>query len=58
MKMRFLGNTGLQVSTLCLGTGTFGGLGVYEKTGTIGQAEANRIVRQVLRKRYQYFRYC
>ena len=44
MKMRFLGNTGLQVSTLCLGTGTFGGRGAYEKTGAIGQAEANRIV--------------
>ena len=44
MKMRFLGNTGLQVSTLCLGTGSFGGRGGYERTGTIGQEEANNIV--------------
>jgi aryl-alcohol dehydrogenase-like predicted oxidoreductase len=44
MKMRFLGKTGLQVSELCLGTGSFGGRRGYERTGTIGQEEANRIV--------------
>jgi len=44
MKMRFLGNSGLQVSTLCLGTATFGGRGGYERTGTIQQKEADDIV--------------
>jgi aryl-alcohol dehydrogenase-like predicted oxidoreductase len=44
MKMRFLGKTGLQVSTLCLGTGSFGGRAGYERTGAIDQAEANKIV--------------
>lgn len=44
MRMRFLGKTGLQVSEICLGTGSFGGSGVYKKTGTIGQKEADEIV--------------
>jgi aryl-alcohol dehydrogenase-like predicted oxidoreductase len=44
MEMRFLGNTGLQVSALCLGTGSFGGRGGYERTGSINQEEANNIV--------------
>jgi aryl-alcohol dehydrogenase-like predicted oxidoreductase len=48
MRMRYLGNTGLQVSTLCLGTGTFGGRGGYEMTGAIQQEEANRIVSMCL----------
>ena len=42
--MRFLGNTGLLVSTLCLGTGSFGGRGGYERTGAIAQEEADKIV--------------
>ncbi len=44
MKMRFLGDTGLLVSTLCLGTATFGGRGGYERTGAIEQKEADQIV--------------
>jgi aryl-alcohol dehydrogenase-like predicted oxidoreductase len=48
MKTRFLGNTGLEVSELCLGTGSFGGRRGYERTGTIGQKEADRIVAMCL----------
>jgi aryl-alcohol dehydrogenase-like predicted oxidoreductase len=44
MKKRFLGKTGLEVSELCLGTGSFGGRRGYERTGTIDQKEADRIV--------------
>jgi aryl-alcohol dehydrogenase-like predicted oxidoreductase len=44
MKKRFLGKTGLEVSELCLGTGSFGGRRGYEKTGTINQKEADHIV--------------
>jgi len=55
MKMRFLGKTGLQVSELCLGTGSFGGRGVYEKTGTIGQDEANYLVNMCLDAGINFF---
>ena len=48
MKMRLLGKTGLLVSEMCLGTATFGGLGVFKKTGEIGQNEADRIVNTAL----------
>jgi aryl-alcohol dehydrogenase-like predicted oxidoreductase len=44
MKMRFLGQTGLQVSELCVGTASFGSTGVYEKSGNIGQNEADYVV--------------
>ena len=33
MRMRFLGKTGLQVSELCLGTGSFGGSSNYQIPG-------------------------
>ncbi len=55
MEMRILGNTGMQVSTLCLGTGSFGGRGGYEKTGTIGQEEANGIVSMCLDAGINFF---
>ena len=48
MKMRFLGKTGLQVSELCLGTGTFGGLGTYQKSGEVSQKEADCMVGMAL----------
>jgi len=48
MRMRFLGTTGIQVSELCLGTANFNATGVYEKSGSISQAEANLVVGMAL----------
>ncbi|MBN1189675.1 MAG: aldo/keto reductase [Dehalococcoidales bacterium] len=55
MKMRFLGKTGLQVSELCLGTGSFGGRSGYERTGTISQEEADAIVNMCLDTGINFF---
>lgn len=55
MRMRFLGKTGLQVSELCLGTGSFGGRGGYERTGTINQKEADYIVSMALDAGLNFF---
>jgi aryl-alcohol dehydrogenase-like predicted oxidoreductase len=45
MKYKPLGNTGLLVSQLCLGTMTFGGgEGVYKHIGNVGQTEADGFV--------------
>jgi aryl-alcohol dehydrogenase-like predicted oxidoreductase len=44
MRIRWLGKTGLQVSEICLGTGSFGGLGSFKHTGTLNQADADRVV--------------
>ncbi len=45
MRMNKLGNTGLFVSELCLGTMTFGGAdGIWKDIGTLGQADADRLV--------------
>lgn len=53
--MRFLGKTGLQVSELCLGTGSFGGRGGYERSGTINQKEADYIVSMALDAGLNFF---
>ncbi|WP_213979401.1 aldo/keto reductase [Sphingomonas sp. dw_22] len=46
MKYKTLGNTGLLVSQLCLGTMTFsGGTGVYKHIGNVGQAGADELVK-------------
>ena len=46
MKYKQLGNTGLLVSQLCLGTMTFGdGDGVYEHIGAVDQEAADALVR-------------
>lgn len=46
MKYKTLGNTGLLVSQLCLGTMTFGGgKGVYEHIGNVDQAGADQLVK-------------
>ena len=46
MKYKQLGNTGLLVSQLCLGTMTFGdGDGVYEHIGAVDQGAADALVR-------------
>ncbi|WP_420607200.1 aldo/keto reductase [Novosphingopyxis sp.] len=45
MRYNKLGNTGLFVSELCLGTMTFGGSdGMWEKIGTLGQQDADKLV--------------
>jgi len=44
LKKRILGNSGIEVSELCLGTGTFGGRGLYKSSGEVTQDEANDIV--------------
>jgi len=46
MKFNFLGNTGLKVSELCLGTMTFGGKGFWTAIGTLPQQQVNKIVKQ------------
>ena len=44
-----LGNTGLQVSTLCLGTMTFGdGAGLFKAIGAVDQACADELVRAAI----------
>ncbi|OGO24487.1 MAG: hypothetical protein A2144_01885 [Chloroflexi bacterium RBG_16_50_9] len=55
MKLRFLGKTGLQVSELCLGTGSFGGTGIYQKSGEIGQKEADAIVSTAMAAGINFF---
>lgn len=55
MRMRFLGKTGLQVSELCLGTGSFGGKGGYKKTGDIQQQGADHIVSMALDAGINFF---
>ena len=49
MRYRTLGNTGLFVSELCLGTMTFGGKGeLWGKIGKLGQKESEALVKQAL----------
>jgi aryl-alcohol dehydrogenase-like predicted oxidoreductase len=45
MKYNLLGNTGLKVSELCLGTMTFGGKGMWTAIGTLPQNEVNELVK-------------
>ncbi len=44
MKYNQLGNTGLFVSEICLGTMTFGGEGYFKVVGEVGQKDATAIV--------------
>lgn len=44
MEMRFLGNSGLQVSALSFGTMTFGGAGRHARVGNTDVDEARRII--------------
>jgi aryl-alcohol dehydrogenase-like predicted oxidoreductase len=44
MRQNLLGRTGLYVSELCLGTMTFGGKGMYQANGQLGQKEVESIV--------------
>src|ERR1700734_1456026 len=46
MHYKTLGNTGLQVSTLCFGTMTFGdGRGMFKAIGAVGQEGADELVK-------------
>ena len=44
MEYRLLGRSGLKISTLTLGTMTFGGKGAFAKVGNLGVQEARRLV--------------
>ena len=46
MKYNLLGNTGLKVSELCLGTMTFGGKGMWTAIGTLPQESVDDLVRK------------
>lgn len=46
MKYNLLGNTGLKVSELCLGTMTFGGRGFWTAIGTLPQDQVNALVKK------------
>lgn len=48
MRMNKLGNTGLFVSELCLGTMTFGGDDFWRQIGALGQAEAESLIGQAI----------
>ncbi|MBS0966470.1 aldo/keto reductase [Acetobacter okinawensis] len=48
MQYRKLGNTGLFVSNMCLGTMTFGGKGFWKKIGALDQTDANGLVARAL----------
>ena len=45
MKYNLLGNTGLKVSELCLGTMTFGGRGMWTNIGALPQDEVNGLIK-------------
>jgi len=46
MKYKLLGNTGLKVSELCLGTMTFGGKGYFKAIGSLGQEPIDAIMKR------------
>ena len=46
MKYNLLGNTGLKVSELCLGTMTFGGKGMFSAIGNLGQEPADELLKR------------
>jgi len=48
MRYNRLGNTGLFVSELCLGTMTFGGEGFFKAVGQVQQDEADQIVKAAI----------
>ncbi len=56
MEYKTLGNTGLLVSTLCLGTMTFhGGSGFWSKIGTVDQAGADDLIKSSLEAGINFF---
>src|SRR5580693_7894003 len=56
MHYKTLGNTGLQVSTLCFGTMTFGdGRGFFKVIGSVGQAGADELVKASIEGGINFF---
>ena len=55
MRYRLLGNTGLYVSELCLGTMTFGDKGFWSVMGALGQPEASALVREAFDHGINFF---
>lgn len=55
MKYRLLGNTGLYVSELCLGTMTFGAKGFWEVMGGLQQPEVDLLVRESFDQGVNFF---
>ena len=55
MKYRRLANTGIYVSELCLGAMTFGGTGMFEAIGALGQEESNTLVHRSLDAGINFF---
>src|SRR5580704_850294 len=56
MRYKTLGNTGLQVSTLCFGTMTFGdGRGMFKAIGAVGQSGADDLVKASLEGGINFF---
>jgi aryl-alcohol dehydrogenase-like predicted oxidoreductase len=55
MQYRLLGNTGLYVSELCLGTMTFGAKGFWEVMGALQQAEVDPLVRESFDQGVNFF---
>jgi aryl-alcohol dehydrogenase-like predicted oxidoreductase len=45
MNYKTLGNTGVLVSELCMGAMTFGGKGMWEAIGRLGQEEVNKLIK-------------
>jgi len=55
MKYRYLGNSGLKVSTICFGVMTFTGKEGWTHLGSIDQSEANRLTDIALEKGVNFF---
>lgn len=56
MRYQTLGNTGLLVSRLCLGTMTFGaGEGLWKNIGAVGQKEADQLIKTSIEQGINFF---
>ena len=55
MKYRYLGNSGLKVSEICLGVMTFGGDTVKNELATVAQKEADIIISASLELGINFF---
>ena len=54
MEYRPLGRTGLYVSTICLGTMTWGGRGRWEAIGQVGQEAVNEQLKCAVEARVNF----